>query len=170
MNSNSLSSFWGANSSVLMTQMSNVSVLDEFLLTPWIMKLKNLQHSTCAMLTYLNATVPSKSKSSHSTSMNALLGSTNFWASGYAKWPVYHFWLGFSEYLDISIPTGPKASTNQKAAHLNSCEASNVHDGLAIPEKKTLRIRKASINAMIESCLDMRIWYTTSYTTWQKHK
>ena len=117
--------------------MSNVSVLDEFLLTPWIMKLKNLQHSTCAMLTYLNATVPSKFKSSHSTSMNALLGSTNFWASGYAKWPVYHFWLSFSEYLDISTPTGPKASSNQKVARLNGCKASNVHDRLAIPEKNS---------------------------------
>ena len=167
---NSISCFWGANSSLLMTQMSNVSVLDEFLLTPWIMKLKNLQHSTCALLTYLNATVPSKSKSSHSTSTNALLGSTNFWASGYAKWPVYHFWLSFSEYLDISTPIGPKASSNQKVARLNSCKASNVHDRLAIPEKKTLRIRKASINAMIKSCLDIRIWYTISYTTWQKHK
>ena len=45
-----------------------------------------------AILNYtVPATVPAKSKSSHSISMKALLSSSNFWASCYAKWTVHHF-------------------------------------------------------------------------------
>ena len=71
------------------------SVLNEFLLTrheSWHFRTFNTQHVQCYPEHSIStATVPSKSKSSHSTSMKALLNSTNFWASGYTKWTVHRF-------------------------------------------------------------------------------
>ena len=83
---------WGANSlppddfyiNVWLTN-SYPSVLNEFLLftrhESWHFRTFNTQHVQCYPEHSIStATVPSKSKSSHSTSMKALLNSTNFWA------------------------------------------------------------------------------------------
>ena len=118
---------------------------------PWMMTLQNLQHSTCAMLLNISQQLQYLPNPGHPT---------KFWAAGYAKWPVHH-WLSFSEYFHISRTK----IINPKAASLNRCHGSNVHDGLAIPENKSresvkFRPRLRPNNAWI--------WgYDSSYTTWQ---
>ena len=77
------------------------------------MTLQNLQHSTCAKLSWTDvyqrhstAVVPSKSKLSHSISMKALLSSTHFWASGYAKWTVHHFFCStYPHQMELQLKT-----------------------------------------------------------------
>ena len=145
---------------------SHPSVLNEFLFMrheSWHFRTFNTQHVQCYPEDISTATVPCKSKSSHTISMKALPSSTNFWASGYAKMDcpplLFH----------ISTPKWTKIIRHPKASNLNGCQVSNVHDGLAIHRKKrweSVKLRPMlSNNAWIWDTNSMIIWFTFIHHT-----
>ena len=133
----------------------------------WHFRNFNTQHVQCYPEDISTATVPAKSKSCRGISIKALPSSTNFWASDYAKMDCPPLLL-----FHISTPKWTKIIRHPKASNLNGCQASNVHDGLAIlsiHQKKSWESVKfrsmLSNNAWIWDTNSMIVWFTLIHHT-----